>query len=40
MSPRYAKRKEELGTGGGYTRMLKMGPRRGDATEMIIVELL
>ncbi|MBC8529874.1 50S ribosomal protein L17 [Christensenellaceae bacterium NSJ-44] len=40
MAPKYAKRKEESGQGGGYVRMLKKGPRRGDAAEMVILELL
>jgi large subunit ribosomal protein L17 len=40
LAPKYAKRAEEKGTGGGYTRMLKLGPRRGDASEMVILELV
>ena len=40
IAPKYAARKEEVGQGGGYTRMLKMGPRRGDAAEMVILELV
>ena len=39
-APKYKKRAEEKGQGGGYTRLVKMGPRRGDAAEMVIVELV
>ena len=40
LAPRYAKRAKELGTGGGYTRVLKLGPRRGDNAEMALLELV
>ena len=39
-APKYAARIKELGQGGGYTRVIKMGQRRGDASEMAIVELI
>ena len=40
IAPKYKKRAEEKGQGGGYPRIVKMGPRRGDAAEMVIVELV
>ena len=40
IAPKYKKRAEEKGQGGGYTRIVKMGPRRGDAAEMCILELI
>ena len=40
LAPKYAKRAEEKGQGGGYTRIIKMGPRRGDAAEAVILELV
>lgn len=39
-APKYARRAEDLKQKGGYTRILKMGPRRGDAAEVAIIELV
>lgn len=40
IAPKYAQRKEELGQGGGYTRIYLLGARRGDAAEKAIIELV
>ena len=34
IAPRYSERP------GGYTRILKLGPRRSDSTEMVLLELV
>jgi len=34
IAPKYAERN------GGYTRVMRIGPRRGDAAEMAIIELV
>ena len=34
IAPRYSERP------GGYTRILKLGPRRSDSTEMVFLELV
>ena len=34
LAPRYVDRT------GGYTRILKLGPRKSDATEMVFIELV
>ena len=34
IGPKYADRK------GGYTRVVRIGPRRGDAAEMAIIQLV
>lgn len=39
-APKYAARIKEVGQGGGYTRIVRLGQRRGDSAEMAIVELI
>ena len=39
-APKYAQRKETLGTAGGYTRLVNWGTRNGDCAEMAIIELV
>lgn len=40
LAPKYAQRAEELGQGGGYTRIYLLGERRGDGSEKAIIELV
>lgn len=40
IAPKYAQRKEELGQGGGYTRIYLLGERRGDGAEEAIIQLV
>lgn len=39
-APKYAERAKEKGNFGGYTRVIKLGARRGDAAEIAKVELI
>lgn len=39
-APKYAKRAEEVGTKGGYTRIIKKADRRGDDATVVILELI
>jgi len=38
--PKYRKRNEEKNCSGGYTRIYRLGPRRGDASERVLIEMV
>jgi len=38
--PKYRTRNQEKNCAGGYTRIIKLGPRRGDGAEQVIIELV
>ena len=40
IAPKYAQRAEELKQRGGYTRIYRLGERRGDAAETAIIQLV
>ena len=40
IGPKFRARNAEKKVAGGYTRMYKLGPRRGDAAEMVILEII
>ncbi len=39
-APKYAARNKDNGQSGGYTRVIKLGQRRGDSAELAVVELI
>ena len=39
-APKYAQRNKETGKAGGYTRINKLGKRRGDNADMALIELI
>lgn len=39
-APKYDQRKNDLGQGGGYCQILKLGVRRGDAAQAVILRLI
>ena len=40
IGPKYRTRNAEKNCAGGYTRIYKLGPRRGDGAEKVIIELV
>ena len=40
IAPKYAQRNDEKNCAGGYTRIINLGERRGDAAEVAIIELV
>ncbi|MDD4816015.1 MAG: 50S ribosomal protein L17 [Clostridia bacterium] len=39
-APKYDARAKELGTRGGYTRIIKLNQRRGDSAQLVKIELV